>query len=73
MRHIAIDWSGAKQDARSKSWLAEVHLVPLESGRSRAEIIDELVPVAKRDDAYTLRVASFDVDETAQQPTDGSG
>ncbi|MCH7534020.1 MAG: hypothetical protein IIB36_19980, partial [Gemmatimonadetes bacterium] len=52
MRHIAIDWSGAKQGARSKIWLAEVRdgrLVRLECGRSREEIVDELVTEAERD------------------------
>ena len=52
MRQIAIDWSGAKQGARSKIWLAEVRdgrLVRLESGRSREEIVDELVTEAARD------------------------
>ena len=52
MRHIAIDWSGAKQGARSKIWLAEVRdgrLVRLECGRSREEIVHELVTEAERD------------------------
>lgn len=45
-RYIAVDWSGAKSGARSKIWLAEVRdseLVRLESGRSRDEVVDELV------------------------------
>ena len=52
MRHIAVDWSGAKQGARSKIWLAEVRegrLVRLECGRSREEIVNELITEAERD------------------------
>lgn len=50
-RFLAIDWSGAKTGARSKIWLAEVHdgkLERLESGRSREEVVQELIACSRR-------------------------
>ena len=48
---------GACEGARSKIWLAEVRdgrLARLESGRSREEIVDELVAEAERDPALLV-------------------
>ena len=52
MRHIAIDWSGAASGERAKIWTAEVrggHLVRLEAGRSREEVVAHLVHEARLD------------------------
>ena len=48
-RILAIDWSGARTGARSKIWLAEVsegQMVRLESGRSRAEVVQYVIDEA---------------------------
>lgn len=52
MRIIAIDWSGASSGERSKVWLAEVadgRMTRLECGRSRDEVIDDVIEEAGRD------------------------
>ena len=51
-RYIAVDWSGARDaaEARKKIWLAEVangRFVRLEAGRSREEIAEHLIDVAR--------------------------
>ena len=51
-RAVAVDWSGAMANARSKIWLAEAcdgHLVRLESGRNRDETIAHLIADAEAD------------------------
>ncbi|MFW6200870.1 MAG: hypothetical protein ACOC8K_09865, partial [Gemmatimonadota bacterium] len=51
-RVIAVDWSGAKQWARRKIWLAEVvdgRLTRLEAGRGRSEVVQHLIEEAERD------------------------
>lgn len=48
MRAIAVDWSGRLTGADEFIWLAEVvegHLVSLENGRTRAEVIDHLIAI----------------------------
>jgi hypothetical protein len=48
---IAVDWSGAKVGSERRIWLAEMvdgSVVRLESGRTRAEVIEEVVAVRKR-------------------------
>lgn len=52
MRIIAIDWSGARENAGKHIWLAEVsdgRLVRLENGRDRETIANHLIAEAKRD------------------------
>lgn len=49
--YLAVDWSGAMSGERSKIWLAEVRggtLLRLECGRSREELVDDLVSYARR-------------------------
>ena len=51
-RAVAVDWSGAMANARSKIWLAEAHdgqLLRLESGRNRDETITDLIAGAGKD------------------------
>jgi len=51
-RVIAVDWSGAKNGAQRKIWLAEVcggRLTRLESGRSRRELVEDLIAEAASD------------------------
>lgn len=51
-RVLAVDWSGAKQWARRKIWLAEVvggRLRRLEAGRGRSEVVQHLIDEAERD------------------------
>lgn len=51
-RIIAFDWSGAKTGERSKIWLAEIRdgvMTRLESGRSRAEVIQHVIEEAVGD------------------------
>ena len=46
MSVVAIDWSGRSTGERRHLWLAEAHdgvLLRLEAGRTRAEVVDELV------------------------------
>src|SRR5580693_2793835 len=48
MDTVAVDWSGAKAGSRSRLWLAHVrdgHLVALRNGRSRDEVVQDLVDV----------------------------
>lgn len=47
-RVVAVDWSGAKVGPEKRIWLAEVvggEVVRLEDGRSRAEVIDEVISI----------------------------
>jgi hypothetical protein len=47
-RVVAVDWSGAKAGSEKRIWLAEVfdgRVVRLEDGRSRAEVIDEVISI----------------------------
>jgi hypothetical protein len=47
---VAVDWSGRKAGARRHLWVAEAHdgaLLRLEAGRTRDEVIDELVDRAR--------------------------
>ena len=49
---VAVDWSGRRTGARRHLWLAEAHdgaLSRLECGRSRTEVVDELVGRADED------------------------
>ena len=51
---IAVDWSGRASGARRYIWAAEAHdgrLVRLESGRTRAELVEHLVSRAGEDPA----------------------
>ena len=51
MRVIAIDWSGARQNAGKGIWLAEARdgrLARLENGRDREAIADHLIAEARR-------------------------
>ena len=57
MRYIAIDWSGARSGSASKIWLAEAHagqLTRLEGGRSRVEVVDELIAMAAEDPEFIV-------------------
>ena len=61
MEVVAVDWSGAAYGASSKIWLAHVidgELVALRNGRTRREVIDDLV--ALRDRATDGLVAGLD-------------
>lgn len=52
LRILAIDWSGAKQGAQRKIWLAEVgggRVLRLERDRSRDEIVEELAALRASD------------------------
>lgn len=60
MSVVAIDWSGRATGERRHLWTAEAHageLLRLEAGRTRAEVIDELV--ARADDRNGV-VVGFD-------------
>ena len=60
MSVVAVDWSGRATGERRHLWTAEAHsgeLLKLESGRTRAELIDELV--ARAGDAHGV-VVGFD-------------
>ena len=60
MSVVAIDWSGRASGERRHLWTAEAdagELVRLEAGRTRAEVVDELV--ARVDDADGV-VVGFD-------------
>jgi len=49
---VAVDWSGAITGERRKLWLAEARqgrLLRLEAGRRRAELIDHLCDLARRE------------------------
>jgi NTP pyrophosphatase (non-canonical NTP hydrolase) len=51
-RIVAVDWSGVAAGGRQTIWLAEVvagELVRLENGRSRTELVDEMVDMAQSD------------------------
>jgi hypothetical protein len=51
-RCIAVDWSGARHGERRKLWLAEARdgrVVRLESGRSRVEVVEHIVELARSD------------------------
>ncbi len=51
MEVVAVDWSGAFQAASSKIWLAHVvdgELVTLRNGRSRPQVVDDLVALRSR-------------------------
>jgi hypothetical protein len=57
---VAIDWSGRRRGERRHLWLAEAHagtLLRLEAGRTRAQVVDELV--ARIDDDPGI-VVGFD-------------
>lgn len=57
MRAIAIDWSGARQNAGKTIWLAEARdgrLVRLENGRDREAIADHLIAEGRRDPALVV-------------------
>ncbi len=57
MRIIAIDWSGARQNAGKTIWLAEARdgrLARLENGRDREAIADHLIAEARRDPALVV-------------------
>jgi hypothetical protein len=60
MSVVAVDWSGRRAGERRHLWTAEAHdgtLLRLEAGRTRAEVIDELV--ARADESPGL-VVGFD-------------
>jgi hypothetical protein len=51
MEVVAVDWSGAASGASRHIWLAHVvkgELVTLRNGRSRVEVVDDLVALAER-------------------------
>ncbi len=53
MHTIAVDWSGAMVGAEKRIWLAEAidgNVVRLEAGRSREEVITELLTTVDRSD-----------------------
>jgi hypothetical protein len=52
LRIVAVDWSGARDGAQRKIWLAEATgstLVRLECGRNRIELADHLIALATQD------------------------
>ncbi len=56
---LAIDWSGAKQGAKRKIWLAEVaggRLVRLERGRGREEIVEHLAALRRRGEGLVVGI-----------------
>lgn len=56
-RAIAVDWSGAVTGVRNKIWLAEADgagLTRLESGRSRDELVDHLITLARSDPHFVV-------------------
>jgi hypothetical protein len=53
VRVVAIDWSGARHGAERRIWQAEAcarRLISLSSGRSRAQVVADLIADAGRDD-----------------------
>ena len=54
---VAVDWSGAREGAEKRLWLAEADargLVRLERGRAREELVAHLVERARRDPALVV-------------------
>jgi Protein of unknown function (DUF429) len=57
MRVLAVDWSGRLKRADEFIWLAEVvdgHLVSLENGRTRSQLIDHLISTAHGQPEVTI-------------------
>jgi Holliday junction resolvase RusA-like endonuclease len=57
MRVLAVDWSGRAKAAGQAIWLAEAdrgQLVSLESGRTRDQLIEHLIKVARADDEFVV-------------------
>jgi hypothetical protein len=59
---VAVDWSGAAQGAATRIWLAHVvdgALVTLRNGRSRREVVDDLVDLRRQSPAGLVAGLDF--------------